>query len=501
MASPFFSSGGFSQTPAPPATVNEAIFRSRWEGLQADRQQPKSAAALAGLRPGDPNYSLVEGVADSLVSGLWLGPLEVHPGLSFGWEYSNQNYSNQNKSAAAATPSSASSFFVAPTLALKYDREIGPWSVSAAYAAGLRYYLNKNYTAAGTGNQRNPFSQTASLSVGHLGDRHNFTLRGTASTGSGFAAPTSQNQVQTNLGAAMDYRYTLATDVDVGAKASYSLSMNQNAQNGGTGWSSGSGNGNLGNFEGGVFADWLATGKTRLRWQVDAGQSSQALDNQQGAGIGFVQTLLSDEYTPTEKLRLKGGLGAGYLTDSGNRNRQSSQSSQYTGLRPRYELEASYIPTEKTSLSAKIESLGADIRPNVSFQAAWQPRVNTGLSMSVYQTQAFSLTTSNQTQISRGVIGTFSQRFFSKVALTLSAGWQQTQNLNLSNQTGQTGQARQTGTQNPYGFASATLAYNFTSWSSWQASWWSSGGSGSSTGTNSRGSPETRATLSFNLTF
>lgn len=478
LASALFCCGGFAQTPAPPGTVNEAIFRSRWEGLQLDQRKPKSAEALAGLRPGDPNYSLAEGLADSLLSGLWLGPLEVHPGLSLGWEYSNQN-----NSGTATAPSDDSSFFIAPTIALKYDREIGPWSVSAAYAAGLRYYLNKNYTAAGTGNQRNPFSQTASLSAGHLGARHNFTLRGTASSGSGFDANTSQNQVQTNLGVAMDYRYTLATYVDVGAKASSSLSMNQDAQNG----SSGSGNGNLGKFEGGVFADWLATGKTRLRWQVDAGQSNQALDNQQRGDISFVQTLLSIDFIPTEKLRLKGGLGAAYVTSSGNEN------SQYTGLRPRYEIEASYIPTEKTSLSASVGLLGADLQPNVSLQAAWQPRVNTGLSMSVYQTQAFSLTTVNQTQISRGVIGTVSQRFFSKVVLTLSAGWQQTQNLNLSNRAGQTS------TQDPYGFAAVTLAYNFTNWSSWQASWWSS--SGSTTGTNSQGSPETRATLSFNLTF
>lgn len=486
MASTVFSSGGFAQTPAPPATVNEAIFRSRWEGLQVDQKKPRSAAALAGLRSGDPDYSLAEGFADSLLSGLWIGPLEVHPGLSLGWEYSNRNnYGNTTEA------SDDSSFFIAPTIALKYDRAIGPWSVSAAYSAGLRYYLNKNYNAAGTGNQRNPFSQTASLSVGHLGARHNFTFSGTASTGSGFDATTSQNQVQTNLGAAMDYRYTLATYVDIGAKGRYSLSMNQGAQYGGS--SSGSGNGNLGNMEAGVFADWLATGKTRLRWQVDVGQSSQALNYQQRADINFVQTLLSVDFIPTEKLRLKGGLGAAYLTSTGN------ESSQYTGLRPRYEIEASYIPTEKTSLSASFGLLGADLRPNFRIQAAWQPRVNTGLSMAVYQTQSFSLTTVNQAQISRGVIGTFSQRFFSKVVLSLSAGWQQTENIDLSSGSQSAGQNNN---QDPYGFASVTLAYNFTNWSSWQASWWSSSGSTTGTSsTSSTGSPETRATLSFNLTF
>jgi hypothetical protein len=212
--------------------VTDAIFRSRWEGLQADLPEARSAAALSGLRPGDPGYSYAEGIANSLLSGLKLGPLDIHPGLSLGWEYSNQK---TNQTATSTKSSADSSFFIAPTLALNYSREIGPWSVLAAYGAGIRYYLDPNYTAAATGNQRNPFTQTASFSIGHLGDRHKLTLSGTGSSGSGFDTVTGTNTIQSNLRAAIDYRYTLFTYVDVGANGAYSLQMNQNGQNGNTG--------------------------------------------------------------------------------------------------------------------------------------------------------------------------------------------------------------------------------------------------------------------------
>ena len=454
--------------------------------MQADLSSARSAAALSGLRPGDPGYTYAEGFADSLISGLKLGPLDIHPGLSLGWEYSNQTYN-----AAPTTPSNDSSYFIAPTLALNYSREIGPWSVSAAYSAGIRYYLNRNYTAAGTGNQRNPFTQTASFLVGHLGARHSLTLSGAGSSGSGFDAVSGGNIVQTNLGVVGDYRYSLLTYVDDGAKANYSASMNQGAQNGGAS----SGDGNLGSYKGGVWAEWLATGKTKLRWDFDAGQSSQNLTNQQTStpqrsNINYVETLGSVDYELTGKLRLKTGLGVGYRTAP-----QTTQS-QYTGIQPRYSLEATYNPTEKTLLSASFSLLGADLKPNYRFSATWQPRVNTGLSLAIYQTQEFSLSTVNQVQVSRGVIGSISQRLFSKVDLTLSAGWQQTDNLSMSSSA-----ASQNVTQNPYGLASATLTWHLSSWSSLQASLMSQTNAANNSTTGSSGGPQNRATVSFNLTF
>ena len=476
VAAALCASEGFSQTPPPPATVTDAIFRSRWEGLQADQINTKSAEAMAGLRPGDPGYSYAEGFANSLLSGLKIGPLDIHPGLSLGWEYSTGGNSGTTQANSAD-----SSFFIAPTIGLNYDRDIGPWSVSAAYGAGIRYYLNPNYTSAGTNNQRNPFTQTGSLSVSHIGDRHKLTFRATGNSGTGYDSVTGSNLVQTNLAATIDYSYTLATYVDIGANASYGLSNNQGAQNG-------SGNGYLGNYSAGVWTEWFATGKTRWRLELDTGQSSQTLQNAQRSNINYVQTLVSVDYTMTEKLRMKLGLGAAYLAAP------QTTDSQYTGLRPRYTIEADYDPTEKTSLKASFGLLGTALQPDFRVEATWQPRVNTGFSIAVYQSQNFSLTTVNQVQITRGVIGSVTQRFFSKVVLELSGGYEQIDNLSLSN-------GVQAGNQQPFGFASANLIWNFSNWSYWQISLWRSGQSTTNSGGSSNNTPESRATVSFNLTF
>ena len=159
-------------------------------------------------------------------------------------------------------------------------------------------------------------------------------------------------------------------------------------------------------------------------------------------------------------------------------------------------MEATYNPTEKTSRSASFRLLGADLKPTDRISATWQPRVNTGLSLAIYQTQEFSLSTVNQVQVSRGVIGSISQRLFSKVDLTLSAGWQQTDNLSMSSSA-----ASQNVTQNPYGLASATLTRHLSSWSSLHASLMSQTNAANNSTTGSSGGPQNRATVSFNLTF
>jgi len=461
---------------ARPDTVTEAVFRSRWEGVQADRREPRSAGGLANLQPGDPNYGYLESAADSLLSGLRIGPVDVNVGLSAGWEYSSRD-----DGGPATTPSDDNSWFLAPTIGLGYEREIGPWSVSANYAAGYRYYLNPEYTAAGTGEDRNPFNQTSSVSIGHLGARHQLTLIGSVSSGTGFDVLAGQNLIQTNLKALMDYRYTLTTYVDVGAQANYSFLISNEGEDL-------SGDGNFDTLDGGVWMEWLATGKSRLRWQLDAGQSSQALQSEERVARNFVQTLVTLAYTPTEKLSFDGGIGLAYLQDQGIQNGED------IGIQPRYLASAAYRPTEKTSLTASLSLLGADIRPNFRLEAGWQPRVNTGLSLAVYQDQGYSLTTTEQVQVSRGVIGTLSQRLFSKISLSFSGGWQQTENVNLSADAQDS-----TGADDAYTFVTASLLWQLNDWSSWSATWWSSGGNISNQG--SRNSPETRATVSFNLTF
>jgi len=461
-----------------PTTVSEAVFRSRWEGVQADSGQRRSAAAMLGIAPEKGLLSPMRNVAESLREGLNLGPLDIHPGIGFGWEYSNLNSNEQPTSAG-----SDNSFFVAPTILLQYARDIGPWSINAGYSAGLRYYLNKNYHAAGTGSERNPFSQTGNLSIGHIGTRHVMNVNASGSAGTGLNISTGQNQNQRNLGIEADYSYILTTYTNAGATASYTTSMT----NGGTG-----DDGTIARYSGSLFADWLVTGKTRLSTTFSFGQNSQDLQNSPDLSRQYVQTMVGIDYTLTEKIKLDAGLGASYVTNRGVPDQKQS----YVGLRPAYHLGITYEATEKTSVRARLGFQDADIRPTFRLEARWQPRVNTGLVLAIYQTEGFSLDAASQVQVSRGIIGTVSQRLFSKIDLILSAGWEQTENLSLSN----TGAANaQNGTEWSYGFVSAGFVWSFNNWSSWSTQLWTSNGNNSPG--QSQNALEHRATVSFNLTF
>ncbi|MEI6279233.1 MAG: hypothetical protein WCQ16_07625 [Verrucomicrobiae bacterium] len=486
-----YSSDAYSSDTSPPVptTVSDAVFRSRWVGLQADRQRPRSAEGLLGLPPAQGPFSALENAANALREGLSIGPLEIGLGLGLGWEYSNANSNFQS-----TTPSDESSFFAAPSLSLKYNREIGPWSVSAAYGGGMTYYMNPNYTSAGSGNQRNPFSQTASLAIGHLGTRHALNLQASGSYGTGLNVVTSENTTTANFAASLDWKYTLTAFTDIGTKMSLNNSLNNF---GGTSGNANTNSGNLGSFSAGSYADWFATGKCRLRFDVSAGQSTQTLEQQSDAKRSYVQALVSVKYNFSEKIDIDAGLGARYV------EAPQTIAAQYVGLLPVYQIKGTYNPTEKTGLFAEFSLLGTDIMPNFNLGGFWQPRVNTSLSLSVYQNQAFSLTVSQQAQVSRGAVITLSQKFFSKMNVSLSTGWQQTENLSLTTQNGAASQ--QAGQTYSYGFASATMRWNFIEWAYWQGQLYYATGRNNASGyynsASGENTPETRATFSFNLTF
>jgi len=430
------------------------------------------------LTSGDPDAPASFGdIVNALRLGIFVGPLQIHAGLGLGWEYSDRNYNNQ-----ATNSSDRSSYFVAPSIGLVYDREVGPWSVFLSYGGGLRYYLNPNYDAAGSGNQRNPFSQTVSLSVAHLGARHRLMILGSGSYGTGFSVNNDTNVTQTAINAGLEYEYMLTSYTNIGARAAVSSSLYDYQQNEGT-------NSTMNSLAAGTYFDWLYSGKTRLRFSLDAGQSSQNLQGSQAVDMNYVQFMAATTYAASEKLKLEMGLGAGYVTNS-------RVNSKYTGFRPVYQLAASYAPTEKTSIRASIGFQGTDVQPDFSLAAAWQPRVNTGLSLSVYQNQGYSLSVSEQVQVSRGFVASINQTLFSKLQLVLSAGWQQTENVSLV----YTGEAAAQNNQTfGYGFGSATLTWNLRDWASWQLSTWYA--TGSQYQYQNQNAPETRATVSFNLTF
>lgn len=468
-----------------PMTVSDAVFRSRWIGLQVDAAQRRSSAAgMLGLGAEPGPLAPLESVANTIRDGLQLGPLEIHPGVGFGWEYSNVNSNFQSN-----TTSDTSSFFISPNIALRYDREIGNWGVHAAYGGGFNYYLNPNYTSAGVGNQRNPFFNTLSLGIGYLGSRQKIDLQAQGSYGVGLNVLSGENTTTANLSSNIHWEYILTTYTNVGAYASYSTSLNSFFQTSNT--NTNSDNADLASVAGGAYGDWFATGKARLRLDFSAGQDTQSLGGQSSSSSrSYAQVLLSLKYKITEKFDANAGLGVRDVKDG------QTVDPKYNGILPSYTLSLSYQPTEKTRFSAGVSLLGADVRPSFNLSGYWQPRVNTGVSFSVYQGQGFSYNVAEQVQVSRGAVINVTEKLFSKVDLVLSAGWQQTENLSLSNSTSA---QQNSGTTSSYGFAMGTLQWNLAEWANWQGQlYYASGNNNTTSGENN---PETRVTISFNLAF
>lgn len=467
-------------TPPLPMTVSDAVFRSRWIGVQVDSGHKHSAAGMLGLQAEPGLFAPLENFANTLRDGLTLGPLELHPGVAFGWEYSNVNSTFQPTSS-----SNSNSFFIAPNLAFRYRREIGNWSVNAAYGGGFNYYLNPAYTAAGTSNQRNPFFNTASIGIGYLATRQKIDLQLLGAYGTGLNVITGENTTTADLSANLHWEYMLTPFSNIGVHAGYSTSLNDFL-----GVSNTNTNADQSSSSAAAYADWVVTDKTRLRFELSAGQDTQSLTQQSQATRSYGQAMLSLKYKFTDKLDVDGGLGARYVKDP------HTTDPKYVGLLPSAFLRGTYRPTEKTGISAGISLLGNDIRPNYNVAAFWQPRTNTSLGLSVYQGQGFSYTVAEQFQISRGAVVSINQKFFSKMDVGLSAGWQQTENLSLS----QKGTAEQeSGSTSSYGFTTATLQWNFADWAYWQGQfYYASGNNNTTVGENN---PETRVTISFNLTF
>ncbi|MEI8284375.1 MAG: hypothetical protein WCG52_05230, partial [bacterium] len=164
-------------------TVREAEFRSRWAGPQEDRAvTPQYFEPDGGLTekeagespPGQTLAMLSENMdqlADNFRRRLHFGPLEFSLGVNSGWEYSSQTSTGETANSAGRT-----SLFSSPTLAIRYEREIGLWSVAARFASGYTYYFNQDYTAAGQGAQRNPLSMTTGIDIGYNSTRLTLSL-------------------------------------------------------------------------------------------------------------------------------------------------------------------------------------------------------------------------------------------------------------------------------------------------------------------------------------
>lgn len=462
-----------SQGATPPQTVTEAVFRSRWAGPQADRARE--------VVPTDSDIEPITDWAAKLHEGLYIGSLRISPGIGIGWEYSNRN---QNGS--SGNQGDDNSPYIAPSLGLDYSREYGPWTLSLGYGGGYVYYANQNFNASQAGSMRNPLNQTVRLRIGHLGVRDETGFNAAASYGSGQNIQTGGgNTTTTSVVVGFDHKHMITEFF------STSLFANLNSMftsYGDTGNNSGTSTTQWG---GGASVDWLATGKTTLGLRGAVGQYLQSMSNGgSNDGRSYAQFMVTGEQTITSKLLLHLGLGAGYVQDSGVQD----PNSQYVGFRPVYEISIKYDPSEKTSVSLSSGFEGAQITPDFRLAVSWTPRQTTSLFLSFYQDQNYSLTTSSQFQINRGIVGGINQTIFSKMSVGLSAGWQQTQNQSLAADS-------PNGANWSYAFLSGNVRWDLNDWLYWQATWWSSTGSQSGYGGNNGNTPETVASIGLNLIF
>jgi hypothetical protein len=473
-------------------TVREAEFRSRWAGPQEDRIiTPQYFAPDGGLDEGETGELIgeeedqglgfvgnVDRIAENLKRGLRFGPLDFQLGLATGWEYTSQNSRGTDTDFA-----DNNSFFAAPSLGIRYEREIGVWSVAARFGAGYRYYFNQDYTAAGTGNQRNPLALTAGIDIGYNTSRLSVNLTASASSGTGYDAIAGSNSLQTSAATALTIRYIITEEFSVGAAGSFSYTNTGDIQVA-EGESSQPDNYSM-NIGASVFADYLVTPKTNVRLIASAGQDLQEFTGETGEGRRYFDAMLLLTYQIAPKFSVDAGGGIGYVSD------QNIPDGKYTGFRPVYTAGINYTPTEKTYFKAKFGMQGADIQPNFSLVAGWNVREKTRLSLSLYQNQGFSTLSPDQYNVTRGILGTVSQRLFKGVDLSLSGGYERSEYVSLTNDD------LPDSDEGPrdYFLTNATLYWRIREWLAWQNTFMLTSGQGENN------QLQTRFSSSLNLTF
>jgi hypothetical protein len=489
---------GAQNITAPVSTVTDAVFRSRWVGPQADRPE------LLGMVPTGEGIEPVQDVATKIREGLYLGSLRIRPGFGVGWDYSNRNSQGD-----VTNPSDDQSFYVAPTLGLEYGRLRGPWSISARAGGGYVYYLNPDYSPNGTGSERNPFDGTVSLNLGHSGLRHTAEIGGSASIGNGQNIQSGGDSLQFQGNVTGAYSYLVNDFVTTGAYVSYDTQINGFQE-------SDVGNSELTSLRAGAYIDWLTTGKTTFGVKAEAGRLTQSINQQQvfvveqpvpppgapapepvtvvrevetTAARQFLQVLGTGAHNLTAKVLIVGGLGASYTVDEN----VPDADAQYTGVRPVYLVGLQYDPSEKTTMRLYTSFQGFDVVPSYGLSITWRPRETTAFTLSAYQNQNFSITTVDQFQVNRGFVVGVQQTVFSRLAVGLSGGWQQTEGISLSSDIADSDPY-------DYAFVSGSLRYSLNSWSSIQATVMSSTGNRAEPNT-SLTFPETTASVGLNLLF
>ncbi len=411
-------------------TVRESEFRSRWQNYQVDlpRDTPPSAEGeAAAQRP-----------KQSVRSFFQNGPVVLRASLGLGWESSNeQRYT-------ATTNSAESSLFAAPSIALIYDREIGPWDVSVRYSGGYVYFFTPDYLGGGKNGIQ---SQTAGADFQYRGTRLDVRSNTAASYGSGYDIQRADQSDRLIFSQLLAADYQVGEFIRAGANAGFGYAFYPSDADG-------TEDSQI-RFSSALYADYFWTGRTRLRLEAGAGNETQTTGGSTFDRT-YSQALFKVNYRASEKLTAELGLGVGVVEDS------NALDTGNNGFRTIYTLALDYAPTEKTSVRLYFGLDGTNIRPEFSLAVNWHPRENTYATLSVYQRANLSTVVLAQDQLTRGVLGSVRQRLFGRVDLAVGGGYEVETALDSGDSNSSSSDP------DAYFFVGGSLSWQMNSWASWQ---------------------------------
>lgn len=513
------------------STVRETEFRSRWVDQQVDRPQLEVGPQIP-VR--DPDADFGTSVAETMRTLFRTGPVVFRAGVTAGIEYTssdgNVNFTSQ--------PSNHS-LFAAPVISAIYEREVGPWSVSARYSVGYVYYFNRDYIGAGgsfgtpdqtvtvvvepeqTVQVRDPSrdtvefvngirvvrpgfrteripevteeqtvpgqparppedslpSQTAGLDFKLTLSRLSVRSSGGASYGSGFDTNRGSNQERLTLTEALSADYQLTEYTRAGVLLSGSYERNsQYASDVEDVFT---------RLGASIFADYFITGKSRLRAEASTGSDTRSF----GAGgeeeRTYYQVQFRANYQPTAKILVEASTGLGMTETTG-----TETSSEHDGLRNIYSLSVNYAPTEKISARLYFGLEATATEPEFSLSLGWVPRDTMRFNLSAYQLSGATSLSFTQNRISRGFLVTGQQRLFQRGLLVLTGGWEEYEDIDTEGSSTEL---------EPFSYFAAAFSWEFSRWMAIEAMYRSSSQSTSVAGNT--GTREDRAALSLRLTF
>ena len=452
--------------------VRENEFRSRWADYQVDRAQTNAPGTTQQTT--EEQAGLLSAFRKSFVDVLRNGPLQTRANFAVGWEYSNEEIYNNNR-----TAHSDNSPYAAPGIAFFYNNQLGPATISARYSAGYVYYLDQSYIAANHGG--GIFSQTAGLDLQVEGRRSAFDSSTSFSQGDGNDIESGVQRTLLTLSETATASYVLTAFTRLGATAG----------------------GNYFTYSGGgvadidtvsdtasVYIEYAYSPKTRGRFEVAAGQQLQSSPGSGGSNTAdryYYQALLSADYLPSAKLSLSVGVGYGVQNDSAVVGRGHS------GSHPIYRITLQYVPTPKTTASLRFGYEGVDVAPSLEFQVNWQFRLTTSANLSIYQSNNFSTYQASQNLLTRGALVAVQQRVFNRVAVSLSAGVEQSSGY------GTLVAGQGTTSEDPYLFGGISAQWEINSYLALQAYY--RGYTGQAGAVNNQNGLQSRASVSLRLTF